>query len=467
MFVTCVYPQQLANTSHLQLLLDVRVDAPTDEFKDCDIFDTQRVNLRGDSMGGMDVDSIVRRAVEEFGALLDQPTGRVVEGKVAGAPKFAGILAGKSRNARKLAELLGLNDGDKEVMVETPRLSCAEYEKELRATLAEAAKASVDPDRFVSAVAALRDACPEGGSTLDERVRAGVLLLAGVEELLRGEGKADGAEAVQRAAERLQANLVAEMRIKTERDEDDANVVRERVQEALKGRVAMLRKDEVTGDRVPTWRESAVVQLAESIARVAADRMGYKDVPEFGILYKKPDTALVTYGLYSRAENVVFINAEKFVELFDKTDTYEGSRFVLSDLRETALHELTHSRQWQSPDCHDRAFWDDMSKMSNDWDVCDGLNELFTAFGLTCKRVRAADGACVLDMVTRTFNPGFKASKKRRVVKKKARKEESEGDAESDEQDEDDDESLPPGFVPNYSSSDGDEPTPKRSRTDA
>jgi molecular chaperone DnaJ len=39
--------------------------------------------------------------------------------------------------------------------------------------------------------------------------------------------------------------------------------------------------------------------------------------------------------------------------------------------------------------------------MSNDWDVCDAIRELFTALGCTGRRTRRGNGTYMLDLITR------------------------------------------------------------------
>ena len=221
---------------------------------------------------------------------------------------------------------------------------------------------------------------------------------------------------------------------------------------------------------MPTWRESAVVQLAEAIAVIAANEMGYEEPPEFGVLFKSPHAGLVTLGLHARG--VIFINAEYFVKQFDDCSDYSKARVALSELRETTLHEMTHHYKHTSSDMHDRQFWDLMSKMSNDWDVCDTIRELFVALGCTGRRARRSNGSYMLDLITRVFNPKYKPAKPKSATKPKASVDsESEEEYEDDEEEEEEEEEVepyvpPPGMfddVIDLTRSDEDEPA-KRER---
>ena len=405
MFVTVVWPNRMANTARLELLVSLRVESPADDFKDCDIFDTQRTNLRADAMGGLDLSRIVDVAVRRFETLLDKPTHRVVEGKISGSGKFDSLLGGSSRAMRKVAELLGLTElsAQKTAKEDPARNAVA---KALDAALVAAIDASADPAALRKMVAALQGSA--GNATANELVRVGVLALRAVEGVLRAEGRSSDADAAKAAAAEMAATRAAEMRITTERDGSDATAVRERVETSLSGLVSMPRHDETGRDQLPTYRHCTIVQLAEAIGRLAAGRMGLDSPPEFGVLFKANNVGLVTTGMFSHSRNSIFINADHFVDMFDSCADFSAARIVLSELRETTLHELSHFYIRAGPDTHDRQFWDTMSRMSNDLDVCDSLSELFVALGCTGRRARRSGGAYMLNLVTRVFNPKFK-----------------------------------------------------------
>jgi predicted Zn-dependent protease with MMP-like domain len=226
-------------------------------------------------------------------------------------------------------------------------------------------------------------------------------------------------------------------------------------------------QDETGGNRLPSWRESAVVQLAEAIAVITANEMGYEAPPEFGVLFKSSHAGLTTLGMNTRG--LIFINAPYFVGMFDSCSNYSEARVVLSELRETTLHEMTHHYKLTSSDMHDRQFWDFMCKMSNDWDVCDALRELFVALGCTGMRARRSSGAYMLDLITRVFNPKYKA---KQTARSKAPAHDSDGEEDWEEEEEEEEEKA--AYVPKPGiydeiidlthSSDEEEPPTKRER---
>ena len=246
MSVTTVYPTRMANTDHLQLAVSLCVESPTDAFKDCDLFNTQRTDLRSDAIGGLSLSRIVDVAVREFETLLDKPTHKVVEGNIAGAKKFDALINGKTRAMRKVAELLNLSRESSEDTTEEQAkldLKCKDMAKQLDSALKDAIAASTNPEALKKALDEFRS--KQGGPsniTANELVRTSVLVLFKAEELLRAEGSTSGASAAQAMAREMEATRQAEMRITTERDGSDSNTVRERVDAPLKGLIEMPRQ---------------------------------------------------------------------------------------------------------------------------------------------------------------------------------------------------------------------------------